>query len=379
MPPMINPQVIGALMAQQGGQPGGAPPPGAAPPAQTGAMPPTAPVQPQQGGGTGMMSGMQVPDQSQAQPQQGGGDIKGALAEAVAAITAAREHIGNLEGQIKSVPNAPSGFNPNFKPITGQGFGGDLKNLAGDVGKGLVVGLAGATPEGRNIMNTIQAPAKAQRAQSMQKIQEQLEATKSSLGATGQEIGGLGMAAKWNQAERGLDIRQQNADTSAGRMAAYQQSIKDRAANFASTQDWRNASLSEKTRNDTIKAAQEQADEAGRDYRANNRDATEEEVAQVMSGTRKEIANEAAAKDPSVKSWLFSALGLPEAQIQGAASPEMRTPTQAPTASGSGAPAQPKKSSKKAGGPPAGATHAVIVDGKVIGYTSDGKTMTPAQ
>jgi len=34
---------------------------------------------------------------------------------------------------------------------------------------------------------------------------------------------------------------------------------------------------------------------------------------------------------------------------------------------------------QQGGAPPAGATHAVIVDGKVVGYTSDGKTMTPVQ
>lgn len=40
---------------------------------------------------------------------------------------------------------------------------------------------------------------------------------------------------------------------------------------------------------------------------------------------------------------------------------------------------QPNFGQGGASAPPAGATHAVIVNGKVIGYTADGKTMTPVQ
>ena len=89
-------------------------------------------------------------------------------------------------------------------------------------------------------------------------------------------------------------------------------------------QDSRAASLDEKKRSNLVNESQRAADEAGRNYRELHRDATTEEVAQIVTGTRQQIANEAAAKDPSVKGWLFNALGLGVPQIENAPSPEQR-------------------------------------------------------
>lgn len=137
----------------------------------------------------------------------------------------------------------------------------------------------------------------------------------------------------------GAQARMMTAQSGQERAQAYVQSVKDRAANMVKNWDLKGAALDEKKRHSLVDEAQAEANEAGRNYRSLHRDATTEDVAAVMSGTRTQIANEAAARDPSVKSWLFNALGIDVPQVQSAPSPEFRPTPKAgvPTA----APAKP--------------------------------------
>lgn len=195
-----------------------------------------------------------------------------------------------------------------------------------------------ATGPGQRIEEAMHGGGRAARAAEMRTRAQEIESLTGSKGVSG-------AAAEPLSAEAGLTYHPMMAAASGVRAEAaternkiMEQHYKDVAANFVATRDLRGAALDERKRADFAREAQQAADESGRNWRETYRDATMEEVAGIVAGTKKEIANEAAAKDPSVKAWLFNALGIDVPQVQGAPSPEFRgTPkasTKPPTAKG---------------------------------------------
>jgi len=202
-----------------------------------------------------------------------------------------------------------------------------------------LLAIGEATTPGQTILkqryaaqSTARGSEESGRAEQIQALQKQAQLAEEPVGATSR-MGPQYMSAA---------ARQESAQAATDRVKAYAQSITDRAKNFAATQDWHTASLDEKKRSNLVNEAQRAADEAGRDFRSLHKDATTEEVANIVTGTRQSIANEAAARDPSVKSWLFNALGIDVPQIQGAPSPRFRETPKADAASPSTIPARPK-------------------------------------
>jgi hypothetical protein len=287
----VLPQFMQMMMLGGGQQPPAAPPP---PPA-SGALPPTSPVQPT--GGFDLASTVR---QVSALPeyQQASGRL---------------EDIGGrergVEQQMKDMPIPKMGFRPDFS-------GGFFHNL----GQALLT-LGAATAPGRAVQNVAYGPGIREYGAKQKSLADQLSALKGEEAIPTEE---LRATTGLTQAAGLAGYRGAQAETNRMRVQAYAQSIQDRAKNFAAIQDWRAASLDEKKRSNLVNEAQRAADEAGRDYREQHRDATTEEVAQIVTGTRQQIANEAAARDPGVKSWLFNALGIDVPQIQGAPSPEFR-------------------------------------------------------
>lgn len=194
------------------------------------------------------------------------------------------------------------------------------------IGRALVA-LAEATTPGRTILNqrfaaqtSARGSEESERAAQINALQKQAQLAEEPIGAT----------SRMGPAYMGAAAREQTAQAATDRVTAYTQSIQDRARNYAATQDWHAATLDEKKRDNLVREAQAKADEAGRDFRSVHKDATTEEVAQVVTGTRQAIADEAAARDPSVKSWLFNALGINIPQIPSGQTPEFRPTTTAP-------------------------------------------------
>lgn len=108
--------------------------------------------------------------------------------------------------------------------------------------------------------------------------------------------------------------------------------------------DLKKATLDEKGRSNLARELQAKVDEAGRNFREQNRDATAEEIARVVSGTKEAIANEVGARNPSLKEWAMQALGMGTPQLPGAQSPQQQPTPSAPAkkAGASAAPTRPK-------------------------------------
>lgn len=294
-------------------------------------MPPTSPIQPSQPGGFDLASTVK---QVSALPEYAGPSSR-------------LEDIGrqeqDIQQQMKDLPIPKMGFKPHF----GGGF---FHNL----GQALMT-LAAATEPGQAVQEQVYGPGIREYGAKKQTLAAQLDALKQQETIPSEE---LKATTGLTQAAGLAGYRGAQAQTNRMRVDAYAQSIKDRAQNFAATQDWRSASLDERKRANVVNEAQKAADEAGRNYRAQNRDATMEEVAQIVTGTKQQIANEAAARDPSVKSWLFNALGIDIPQVQGAPSPEFRPTNTAPSVPAT------KPAPKPAAKPKSG--------GNVIKYDSQG-------
>jgi len=334
----ILPQFMQMLMQGGGQQPQQAPE--MPQPPAGGAMPPTSPVQPSQPGGFDLASTVK---QVSALPEFQG------PSQSLEGI-AGRER--GVEQQMKDLPIPQMGFKPHF----GGGF---FHNL----GQALMV-LGASTEPGQAVQGQIYGPDIRKYGAQKQALAGQLSALKDQEAIPTEE---LRATTGLTQAAGLASYRGQQAQTNRMRVDAYSQSIKDRAQNFAATQDWRSASLDERKRANVVNEAQKAADEAGRNYRAQNRDATMEEVAQIVTGTKAQIANEAAARDPSVKSWLFNALGVDIPQVQSAPSPEFR---ETPKAKPNAAPAKP---AAKPTAKPQVASGGAAPDGTVI-KMADGST-----
>lgn len=306
LPTQLSPQVLATL---SGG--GGTPPLG-----QTSPIGPTSPIDPQQVAAQMMQRGEQLTEQQLniANP-------------AAAKATAISEEPYKTNDPVYGTwsGRAPGSGTPTPQP-------GFLHTL----GRALLA-IGEATVPGQTILkqryasqSTARGSEETERADRIQALQKQAQLAEEPVGAT----------SKMGPAYMSAAAREQSAQASTDRVKAYSQSIADRAKNFAATQDWHAATLDEKKRANLVNEAQKAADETGRDYREKNRDATLEEVAGIVTGTRKEIANEAAAREPSVKSWLFNKLGIDVPQTS-APSPEFRQTPKA-TSPVASAPARPK-------------------------------------
>lgn len=241
-----------------------------------------------------------------------------------------------IQQQMQGLQPPQMGFQPHL--VHGEGVGGFFHNL----GQALLTALASTRP-GEAVQGTIYGPGIRRYEAQKQGLASQLAALKEQEAIPTEE---LRATTGLTQAAGLAGYRGAMAQTASRRVDAYTQSIQDRAKNYAATQNWHEGTLDEKKRSNLVNEAQKQADEAGRDFRSLHKDATTEEVAQIVTGTREQIANEAAARDPSVKSWLFNALGISIPQTA-APSPEFRTTPKA----GEGAPQKPAAKPKpKAGG-----------------------------
>lgn len=237
-----------------------------------------------------------------------------------------------IQQQMQNLQPPQMGFQPHL--VHGEGVGGFFHNL----GQALLTALASTRP-GEAVQGTIYGPGIRRYESQRQGLASQLAALKEQETIPTEE---LRATTGLTQAAGLAGYRGAMAQTASRRVDAYAQSIQDRAKNYVATQDWHAATLNEKKRADLINEAQRQADEAGRNFRSLHKDATTEEVAQIVTGTREQIANEAAARDPGVKSWLFNALGISVPQVQGAPSPEFRPTPKAGETTPPKQPAKPK-------------------------------------
>lgn len=177
-------------------------------PQQGGVLPQTAAPQPQQSPDT-MELMRQLAEQYQKPALQGEMDV-------------ARQ-MGPLAGS-DQIPRQGLAQEPWMKmqPVTGQGFGGDVKGVLGDVGKALLLGLS-ATGPGRAVQGAIYGPAQRTYKLGQEQKAQRLEAMKTQAGAYGQAgesasraIGGLAEADYRNRMatskEEQIRINQQKAD-----------------------------------------------------------------------------------------------------------------------------------------------------------------------
>jgi hypothetical protein len=189
-------------------------------------MPQTSPVQPQ--------GAMPQPQSAPAMPQ--GADLMGLMSQiaqqyqmpAMAGEMGIAKQMGPLT---QEAPIPKMGYQPEFQPITGQGPGGDIKNLLGDVGKALLLGLS-ATGPGRAVQGAVYGPrvrqyeaGQQQKAQRIAGMKGQAEAYGQTGESASRAISGLGEAS-WRQGMLGVQqdrtrIQQQKAD-------AYVQSVQNR-------------------------------------------------------------------------------------------------------------------------------------------------------
>src|SRR5215469_9793506 len=254
-----------------------------------------------------------------------------------------------LGRQERAVPEALP-WQPSFRPLHATGVTDPLTgqmiqqhsgvgNFLHDLLQGLA--LAGtATRPGMAVKSAIEAPRFAARAQEIAGIRAEQQPTEQ---AEQFEEKRAEAAGRLGYEQGMLGIRGRHEDIQQERVNAYASHMRDVAANYIRTANLREAATNERVRHDIVAEAQAKADEAGRDFRSLHKDATTEEVAQIVTGTRREIANEAAARDPGVKAWLFNALGIDVPQLQTAPSPEFReTPKAAKApAKAEAAPARP--------------------------------------
>lgn len=241
-----------------------------------------------------------------------------------------------IQQQMQNLQPPQMGFQPHL--VHGEGVGGFFHNL----GQALLTVLASTRP-GQEVQGTIYGPGIRKYTAQKQSLADQLAALKEQESIPTEE---LRATTGLTQAAGLAGYRGAMAQAATTRAQGYMQSVQDRAKNYVAMQDWRAASLDEKKRHSLVQEAEAQAQEAGRDFRSLHKDATTEEVAQIVTGTREQIANEAAARDPSVKSWLFNALGISVPQVQGAQSPEFRATPKA----GDNAPPKPPAKPKAGGG-----------------------------
>lgn len=125
-------------------------------------------------------------------------DMSALVAQLIPQIVQGSQRVQQTASQIPtdSVPLPPHGFgyNPKFQPITGQGFGGGVKNLLGDILKGAAL-IGSSTRQGRAIEQAYYGPGVNQYEAQRQQRASQIEATKSKGALEASATGELGQAA----------------------------------------------------------------------------------------------------------------------------------------------------------------------------------------
>lgn len=312
-----------------------------------------------QGGGAAPQAAPAMPQSAPQQPQGPQQSPMGPtspfdLASTVRQVSQLPEYqqaSGRLEqigGQEQDIQKQMAGMQP---PKMGPGIekgAGFFHNL----GQALLM-ISQMTGAGRNLNQAIYGPGIEKYDVRQKSLGNQLAALKDQeaipteeLRATTGLTQAAGLAGYRGQMAAAATSK---AATAKERADAYVQSVANQHQNMIKNWDFKKASQDEKSRHNIVGEAQAAVNEAGRNYREQNRDATTEDVAAVMSGTRTQIANEAAARDPSVKSWLFNALGIDVPQVQNAPSPEFRPTPKAGTSGPSAAPTKPAPKPKAGG------------------------------
>jgi hypothetical protein len=313
----LNPQLLAQLQQMQQG--------GAAPMQDASSAPPPAAaqsVQPDmnQAGDAGGMAGGQPTTQSPAGGQQTPQvDPRALIAQNIQRVQSLNPEADTARQQASTMQQ-PS-WGPHITP--GAGFLhnlGQVLTMAAEMTKPgqAVVQAAYRQPQAQYAARQAQLGKQISDVQSQQQLAQQ-GATSASELAYHQDL--IGERARH-------DV--QTEATGATRAQGYLQSVANRGVDIVNKYNLGKGTLDEKTRHDFATEAQAQANQAEADFRSLHRDATAEEVAQIGAGVKQNIANAAAAKDPSVKGWLFNMMSLGTPQTPGGADPTYRPTTNSP-------------------------------------------------
>lgn len=332
----------GPLMTLLGGQQQ-QPPQTPMMPQQGGVLPPTNPVQAPPDVDTQLKQ--QALQQSQMGTQAFGGQLQQnqAMAQKLAELQQANAGM--------QVPRQGLAQEPWMKmqPMTGQGFGHDVGNVLGDVGKALLLGLS-ATGPGRAISQAHYGPAQqtyereyGARAKQIEEIQAQQKAGTEALGAESQMAYRPGMTvARETQAQASI----MNAQT---RQTAEQHKLQLQTEGNRIREELGKGKLT-----------QEQARTQMMGVIARETNATRTGVANIMGNTRESVEQQQAAEQEMKTEsdhWLQQFLGVAPAK-----------PVQ--TAAGRGG----QRSAKAGANVPAGA---VVYDSQGKAHKADGTQPLP--
>jgi len=234
-------------------------------------------------------------------------------------VQAGQDLSGKVQGLVQQQAQTPI---PKTSWLDTQGQppqGGFLHSL----GRALMA-IGGATTAGRSIQQAQYGPGirryEAETGARARQISE-LQGEEKAAGERAQA--GASMTSKPITAA-GSAMRGEAAKSRAD--AYVQTELPAKVQTMLAGINLKKATLDEKTRNDLAKQLQAKVDEAGRDFRSVHRDATIEEVAQVTNGTKEAIANEVAARNPSLKEWAMQALGMGTPQLPATQPTQTTTP-----------------------------------------------------
>jgi hypothetical protein len=319
----LNPQLLASLQQMQQG--GAAPMAGTAPVAGGPLnVPQATSVQPDMNAAgnvsdSGQDSGGGPTTQAPAGGQQPQVDPRALIAQNIQRVQSLNPEADTARGQMAGMQQPQWG--PHITP--GAGF---LHNL------GQVLQLAAeVTKPGQSIINAAYGPQRQQYAARQQQLGKQISdvqgqqqlaqqgATSASELAYHQDL--IGERGRHDVATEGIQGQ---------RVTGYLQSVQNRGTDMLNKYNLGKATLDERAQHNLATEAQAQSNQAEADFRSLHKDATAEEVAQIGAGVKQNIANEAASKDPSVKGWLFNALGLGTPQTPGGADPTYRPTTNSP-------------------------------------------------
>lgn len=242
-----------------------------------------------------------------------------------------------IQQQMQGLKPPQMGFHPNI--VHGEGVGGFFHNL----GQALLTVLASTRP-GQEVQSTIYGPGIRQYSAQKQSLADQLAALKEQETIPTEE---LRATTGLTQAAGLAGYRGAMAQAATTRAQAYAQHQQDLVKNWAANLNLHGRTLDEKERHDLATEAQAKLNQAEADFRALHRDATSEEVAGIMAGTREAIVNEVQAQNPSLLGFIKNALGMPATQIEGAPSPVQRSINQPTPPKPTKTPAKPKSGAQQ--------------------------------
>lgn len=147
-------------------------------------------------------------------------DMSAIVAQLIPRIVQGSQQVQQTASQIPTdnVPMPPRGFgyNPQFQPVTGQGFGGGVKNLLGDILKGAAL-IGSSTRPGQAIEKAYYGPGVNQYEAQRQQRASQVESVKSKgalqASATGELSQAAGAASLAGYRGSMVGIRQEDSDT----------------------------------------------------------------------------------------------------------------------------------------------------------------------